>query len=78
MVDFSKFDFAKFDTTKMFDAETVINNIDKTNQTVIGLITDLRLKSVAEDLNSAGLDLVRAQVMAMKDYGAAVKKAFAV
>lgn len=78
MVDFSKFDFAKFDTKKLFDADTVLNNIDRTNTAVIDMITDKKVKTVAEGLHTAGLSLARAQVLALRDYNDAVKKAFAI
>lgn len=78
MVDFSKLDFAKFDTKKLFDADTVLGTIDKTNTAVIDMIADKKIKTVAEGLHTAGLSLARAQVNALRDYNEAVKKVFSI
>ena len=77
MVDYTKFDFAKFDVAKMFDANTVIDTVEKNNRTFTGLITNERVRSVAESINAAGCELVRSQVSAIQDFQAAVKKALA-
>lgn len=78
MVDYTKFDFTKFDTKKLFDADTVLSTIDKTNAAVIDMIADKKVKTVVEGLHAAGLGLARAQVTALRDYNDAVKKAFAI
>lgn len=70
-------DFSKFDVSKMFDTNTVIDTVEKNNRTFAGLITNDRARVVAESINAAGCALVRSQVAAMKDFQSAVKKALA-
>ena len=76
--DFSKFDFSKFDMTKMFDVDGTIANIEKSNKVITALIPDQRVRTAAESINTAGCELIRAQVAAAKAFGAAVKQAVAV
>ena len=78
MVDYTKFDFAKFDVTKMFDVDAAITAMEKNNKLVAGLIMDERARTAAETISAASCAFVRAQVAAAKEFGTAVKKAVAV
>lgn len=71
-------DFSKFDTSKMFDVDAVIATAEKNNNTLLGYITDAKVKTVAETVSSASFDFVRAQAAAARAYGQAVKTAFGV
>jgi hypothetical protein len=74
-MDFTKIDFSKFDAAALFDAEKVIAEIEKNTNTAIGYITDTKAKTVVQGMADASLELARAQSMAVKAYGEAVKKA---
>lgn len=77
MVDYTKFDFSKFDLAKMFDVDSAITNIEKSNKVITALIPDQRVRAVAENINAAGCELIRAQMSAAKEFGTAVNKALA-
>lgn len=71
-------DFSKFDTSKMFDMDNIISAVEKNNNTLLGYITDAKVKTVAETVSAASFDFVRAQAAAARAYGQAVKSAFGV
>jgi hypothetical protein len=71
-------DYTKFDITKMFDVNTVIDAVEKNNKTFAGLITDERVRTAAENINAAGCELIRAQITAARAFGSAIKQAVAV
>lgn len=71
-------DYTKFDTSKMFDVDAVIAAVEKNNKTLLGYVTDTKVKTVAESVSAASFDFVRAQAAAARTYGQAVKSAFGV
>jgi len=74
-MDFTKFDFSKFDVTKLMDADAVIDQIEKSNQTALGLITDAKSREIAQTISTASIEFARAQApAAVKAYCEAVKK----
>lgn len=74
-MDFTKIDFTKFDTSKMFDVDAAISSMEEANSKAIALITDKKAKTLAETISTASFEFARAQAAAAKAYGEAVKKA---
>ena len=77
-MDFTKFDFSKFDVAKLMDADTVIDQIEKSNQTALGFITDAKSREIAQTISTASIEFARAQALAAKAYADAVKQAIKV
>jgi hypothetical protein len=73
MIDMTKFDFSKFDTKKLFDADAAINNLEDQASTATGYITDTKVRDMVNMVNSATFAFARAQIEAAKTYGEAVK-----
>ncbi len=74
-MDFTKIDFSKFDASKLFDVDTAIAQMEEANGKALALITDKKAKQLAETISSASFEFARAQAIAAKAYGEAVKKA---
>ena len=74
-MDLTKFDFSKLDVSKLMDADTVIDQIEKNNQTALGFITDAKSREIAQTISAASIEFARAQAAAVKAYGEAMKKA---
>ena len=74
-MDFTKVDFSKFDAVKLFDADSMLAEVEKNTNTMIGYITDAKAKSVAQAVADASIEFARAQHVAAKAYAAAVSKA---
>ena len=73
-MDFTKIDFAKFDVTKLMDADAMLDQIEKNNQAALGYITDAKSREIAQTISTASIEFARAQAAAVKAYGEAVKK----
>lgn len=74
-MDFTKIDFSKFDAAKLFDVDAAIAQMEEANSKAIALITDKKAKTLAETISAASFEFARAQAVAAKAYGEAVKKA---
>jgi hypothetical protein len=74
-MDFTKIDFSKFDMTKLMDADSMIDQIEKNTHTALGYITDAKSREIAQTISTASIEFARAQAAAARAYGEAVKKA---
>ena len=74
-MDFTKFDLSQFDVSKLMDASAAIEQIEKNAKTAIALIPDSKSREIAQTITAASIEFARAQAIAVKAYGEAVKKA---
>lgn len=72
-MDFSKFNFAQFDVTKLLDASAVIEQMEKNAKMVIGFVPDAKSRETLEALTAASIEFARSQALASKTYAGAVK-----
>ena len=75
MIDITKYDFSKFDATKMFNPDTVLANLEDQASKATDLITDAKVRAMITSVNSATFAFARAQIEAAKIYTEAVKSA---
>jgi hypothetical protein len=75
MIDMTKFDFSQFDFSKFMDASATINQMEKSTKSAIDLIPDAKTRDVVETVSMASIEFARAQALAAKAYGDAVKAA---
>lgn len=70
-----KFDFSNFDVAKLFDIDSALTKLEEGTKSATALITDKKARDLVETIYSAGFEFARAQAVAAKTYGEAVKKA---
>lgn len=74
-MDFTKFDFSRFDVTKLLDASVAIEHMEKNTKSVIAFMPDAKSRELVGAITEASMEFARSQTLAAKLYTDAVKQA---